>query len=98
VAVECLGDQPPLEGDGPSCYPERTFADIARLLPGRRRVDRTQACESVVHVTAGSASYTLHTYNPKDFPRLQELETVQTFAVDRESMLETIIVLRARVA
>src|SRR5258707_3173730 len=46
--------------------------------------------ESVVHVTAGSASYTLHTYNPEDFPRLQELDTVPTFTVDRESLLETI--------
>jgi DNA polymerase-3 subunit beta len=43
-----------------------------------------------VHITAGSAEYTLHTYNPEDFPRLPELDAVPTFAVDRESLLETI--------
>src|SRR5487761_796962 len=29
-----------------------------------------RSAESVVHVTAGTASYTLNTYNPEDFPRL----------------------------
>jgi DNA polymerase-3 subunit beta len=43
-----------------------------------------------VHVTAGTASYTLHTYNPEDFPRLPDVTAVQTFPVDRESLLETI--------
>src|SRR6202008_2666857 len=46
--------------------------------------------ESVVHVTAGTASYTLHTFNPEDFPRLQELDGLQTFSLDRASLLETI--------
>jgi DNA polymerase-3 subunit beta len=46
--------------------------------------------ESVVHLTSGSASYTLNTYNPEDFPRLPELDAVSTFSVDRESLLETI--------
>ncbi len=52
------------------------------------------AAESVVHVASGSASYTLHTYNAEDFPRLPEFADTQTFAVDREALLETI----ARVA
>jgi DNA polymerase-3 subunit beta len=41
-------------------------------------------------VTAGSAAYTLHTYNPEDFPRLPDVTAVQTFPVERESLLETI--------
>ncbi len=49
-----------------------------------------RAAESVVHVTSGSASYTLHTYSPEDFPRLPEIDAVETFSVDRESLLETI--------
>jgi DNA polymerase-3 subunit beta len=53
-----------------------------------------RAAESVVHVTSGSASYTLHTYNAEDFPRLPELTEAETFAVDRDALLETI----ARVA
>jgi DNA polymerase III subunit beta len=79
-----------IEGDGAIVLPGKTFADIARLLPVGEVLIEHKPAESVVHVTAGSASYTLHTYNPEDFPRLQELETVQTFAVDRESLLETI--------
>jgi DNA polymerase III subunit beta len=79
-----------IEGDGAIVLPGKTFADIARLLPvGDVSIEHKPA-ESVVHVTAGSASYTLHTYNPEDFPRLHELDTVQTFTVDRESLLETI--------
>jgi DNA polymerase III subunit beta len=79
-----------IEGDGAIVLPGKTFADIARLLPPGDVSIEHKPAESVVHVTAGSASYTLHTYNPEDFPRLQELDTVQTFTVDRESLLETI--------
>jgi DNA polymerase-3 subunit beta len=79
-----------IEGDGAIVLPGKTFADIARLLPAGEVSIEHKPAESVVHVTAGSASYTLHTYNPEDFPRLQELETLQTFTVDRESLLETI--------
>jgi DNA polymerase III subunit beta len=79
-----------IEGDGAIVLPGKTFADIARLLPAGDVLIEHRPAESVVHVTAGSASYTLHTYNPEDFPRLQELEGVQTFIVDRESLLETI--------
>src|SRR5262245_24063229 len=79
-----------IEGDGAIVLPGKTFADIARLLPSDEVSIEHKPAESVAHVTAGSASYTLHTYNPEDFPRLQELEALQTFAVDRESLLETI--------
>jgi DNA polymerase-3 subunit beta len=79
-----------LEGDGAIVLPGKTFADIARLLPGEDVAIEHKPSESVVHIISGSASYTLHTYNPEDFPRLQELDTVQTFSVDRESLLDTI--------
>jgi DNA polymerase-3 subunit beta len=79
-----------IEGDGAIVLPGKTFADIARLLPAGDVLIEHKPAESVAHVTAGSASYTLHTYNPEDFPRLQELETIQTFEVDRESLLDTI--------
>ena len=79
-----------IEGDGAVVLPGKTFVDIARLLPGNEVTIEHRPAESVVHVTAGSASYTLNTYNPEDFPRLPELETVSTFAVERESLLETI--------
>jgi DNA polymerase-3 subunit beta len=83
-----------IEGDGSIVLPGKTLVDIARLLPGDDVTIEHKPSESVVHVTAGSASYTLNTYNAEDFPRLPEVDAVATFAVDRESLLETI----ARVA
>jgi DNA polymerase-3 subunit beta len=79
-----------VEGDGAIVLPGKTLVDIARLLPGDDVVIEHRPSESVVHVTAGSAAYTLHTYNPEDFPRLPDVASVQTFPVDRESLLETI--------
>src|SRR3954470_4858023 len=65
-----------VEGDGAIVLPGKTFADIARLLPGDEVTIEHKPAESVVHITAGSAEYTLHTYNPEDFPRLPELDAV----------------------
>jgi DNA polymerase III subunit beta len=79
-----------IEGDGAIVLPGKTLVDIARLLPGDEVMIEHKPAESVVHVTAGTASYTLNTYNPEDFPRLPELEAVSTFSVERESLLETI--------
>jgi DNA polymerase-3 subunit beta len=79
-----------IEGDGSIVLPGKTFADIARLLPADEVSIEHKPTESVVHVTSGTASYTLHTYNPEDFPRLPELAAVTTFAVEREPLLETI--------
>jgi DNA polymerase-3 subunit beta len=79
-----------VQGDGSLVLPGRTLVDIARLLPADEVTIEHRPSESVVHVTSGSASYTLHSYNPEDFPRLPELDAVETFSVDRESLLETI--------
>jgi DNA polymerase-3 subunit beta len=83
-----------IDGEGSVVVPGRLLVDLARLLPDSDVVIEHRAEESVVHVTCGSASYTLHTYNADDFPRLPEVESVSTFSVDREALLETI----ARVA
>jgi DNA polymerase-3 subunit beta len=82
--------QAQIEGDGAIVLPGKTLADIARLLPSDEVAIEHKPSESVVHITSGSASYTLHMYNPEDFPRLPELDAVETFSVDRESLLETI--------
>jgi DNA polymerase-3 subunit beta len=79
-----------VEGDGSVVLPGRTLVDIARLLPGDEVTIEHRAAESVVQVSSGSASYTLHTYNAEDFPRLPEFAETETFAVDREALLETI--------
>jgi DNA polymerase-3 subunit beta len=79
-----------VEGDGAIVLPGKTLVDIARLLPADDVEIEHKPVESVAHLTCGSASYTLHTYNPEDFPRLPELDAVTTFSVDREALLETI--------
>jgi DNA polymerase-3 subunit beta len=79
-----------VEGDGAVVLPGRTLVDIARLLPAEDVTIEHRASESVVHIASGSASYTLNTYNAEDFPRLPELADAQTFAVDRDALLETI--------
>jgi DNA polymerase III subunit beta len=79
-----------IDGEGSVVVPGRLLVDLARLLPDNDVEIEHRADESVVHVTCGSASYTLHTYNADDFPRLPEVETVSTFNVDREALLETI--------
>jgi DNA polymerase-3 subunit beta len=79
-----------IEGDGAIVLPGKTLADIARLLPADEVSIEHKPAESVVHVTSGTANYTLHTYSPEDFPRLPELDAVTTFAVEREPLLETI--------
>src|SRR3954467_10701885 len=83
--------QAQIEGDGAIVLPGKTLADIARLLPSDEVTIEHKPSEAVVHITSGSASYTLHMYNPEDFPRLPELDAVETFSVDRESLLETIV-------
>jgi DNA polymerase III subunit beta len=82
--------QAQIEGDGAIVLPGKTLADIARLLPADEVAIEHKPSEAVVHITSGSASYTLHMYNPEDFPRLPVLDAVETFSVDRESLLETI--------
>ena len=49
-----------------------------------------RAEESVVRITCGPSTSTLHTYAAEDFPRLPDLDTVGTFTVDRESLLDTV--------
>jgi DNA polymerase-3 subunit beta len=79
-----------VEGDGAIVLPGRTLLDIARLLPNDEVAIEHKPTESVVHVTSGSASYTLNAFNPEDFPRLPEMDAVSTFSVERESLLATI--------
>ncbi len=79
-----------VEGDGAIVLPGKTLADIARLLPADEVEIEHKPAESVAHLTCGSASYTLNTFSPEDFPRLPELEAVSTFSVEREALLETI--------
>src|SRR6266511_1446884 len=64
-----------VEGDGAVVVPGRLLVDLVRLLPESEVTIEHRAEESVVHVTSGSSSSTLHTYDAEDFPRLPDLDT-----------------------
>src|SRR6266516_3914211 len=77
-------------GDGAVVVPGRLLVDLVRLLPESEVTIEHRAEESVVHITSGSSTSSLHTYAAEDFPRLPDLDTVGTFTVDRESLLDTV--------
>src|ERR671938_2006528 len=79
-----------VDGDGAVVVPGRLLVDLVRLLPDSEVTIEHRADESVVRVTSGPSSSTLHTYAAEDFPRLPDLDTVGTFTVDRESLLSTV--------
>jgi DNA polymerase III subunit beta len=79
-----------VEGDGAVVVPGRLLVDLVRLLPDNEVTIEHRADESVVRVTSGPSTSTLHTYAAEDFPRLPDLDTVGTFTVDRESLLDTV--------
>ena len=79
-----------VDDEGSVVVPGRLLVDIVRLLPGNEVTLEHRPEEGIARVTSGSSSYTLHTYNPEDFPRLPEVEDGEGFAVDRGAFLETI--------
>jgi len=79
-----------VEEEGAVVVPGRLLVDIVRLLPGGEVTLEHRVDEGVVRLTCGSASYSLNTYGPEDFPRLPEIEPDSAFAVDREAFLDTI--------
>src|ERR671933_1628160 len=83
-----------VDGEGSVVVPGRLLVDLVRLLPADEVTFEHRAEEGVVRVVSGASTSTLHTYSAEDFPRLPDLDTVGTFTVDRETLLDTI----ARVA
>jgi DNA polymerase III subunit beta len=79
-----------VEGEGAVVVPGRLLVDLVRLLPADDVTFEHRAEEGVVRVTCGPSSSSLHTYSAEDFPRLPDLDTVGTFTVNREVLLDTI--------
>src|SRR5919202_2310000 len=79
-----------IDGEGAAVVPGRLLVDIVRLLPDAEVTLEHRAEEGVVRVDSGTASYRLNIYNAEDFPRLPDLDAVQTFSVARDPLLETI--------
>jgi DNA polymerase-3 subunit beta len=79
-----------VDGDGAVVVPGRLLLEIARLLPGQEVTLEHRGEEGVLRVECGAAGYRLNTYSAEDFPRLPDLDAVQTFSVGREPLLETV--------
>ena len=79
-----------VEGDGAVVVPGRLLVELVRLLPESEVTIEHRLDESVVRITSGPSTSTLHTYAAEDFPRLPDLDAVGTFTVDRESLLDTV--------
>jgi DNA polymerase III subunit beta len=76
--------------EGTVVVPGRLLLDIARSLPEGEVSVEHRPEEAVVVVSAGSATYRLHTYSSEDFPRLPEVEIATLHSIDREALVETI--------
>jgi DNA polymerase-3 subunit beta len=76
--------------EGAIVVPGRLLGDIARLLPDGDVVLTSKADEGALAVECGPASYRLQTYSVEDFPRLPEVDAVQTSSVEAGALLDTI--------
>src|SRR6266496_2829938 len=79
-----------IEGEGSVVVPGRLLVDLVRLLPDSEVTIEYRTEESLVHITSGPSTTSLAIYASEDFPRLPDLDTVGTFTVDRESLLDTV--------
>jgi DNA polymerase-3 subunit beta len=79
-----------VDGEGAVVVPGRLLVDLVRLLPAPEVTIEHRADEGVVHIASGSSSASLHTYAAEDFPRLPDLDTVGTFTVARDALLDTV--------
>jgi DNA polymerase III subunit beta len=79
-----------VDGEGAIVVPGRLLVDLVRLLPAEDVTIEHRAEEGVVRLECGPASYRLNTFSVEDFPRLPELDLLQTFSVDRAALLETV--------
>ncbi len=76
--------------EGAAVVAGRLLVDLAKLLPPGEVTIEHRAEEGVVRIECGPASYRLHTYSVEDFPRLPDVDALESFAVDRGALLETV--------
>jgi DNA polymerase-3 subunit beta len=76
--------------EGTVVVPGRLLLDIARSLPADEVTIEHRPEEAVVVVSAGTATYRLHTYSAEDFPRLPDVDSLQLHTIEREALVETV--------
>ena len=79
-----------VSSEGTVVVPGRLLLDIARSLSNGEVSIEHHPDEAVVVVSAGAATYRLHTYSSEDFPRLPEVDTEALHTIDRAALVETI--------
>jgi DNA polymerase-3 subunit beta len=79
-----------VDGDGAAVVPGRLLVDLVRQLPAGEVTLEHRPEEAVVRVESGASQSRLNSYSVEDFPRLPELDALQTFTVEREPLLATI--------
>ena len=67
--------------------PGRLLLDIVRHLPAQQVVLASGDGPGLLTLECGASRYSLHTYDPDDFPRLPEVDHGRTFGVDRSTFL-----------
>jgi DNA polymerase-3 subunit beta len=68
--------------------PGRLLLDIVRHLAPQQVVLSSGDGPGLLKLECGASQYSLHTYDPDDFPRLPEVDHGRTFGVDRETFLQ----------
>ena len=79
-----------VDSEGAAVVPGRLLVDIVRLLPAAEVSIAYRPEEGVVRIESGTASYRLNTFSVDDFPRLLDVEEVDSFPVDRKVLLDTV--------
>jgi DNA polymerase-3 subunit beta len=79
-----------VESEGAVVVPGRLLLDISRLLPPGEVLLEHRPADAMLHLTCGSSSFKLHTYDAADFPRLPQVPPPAAFDVPREAFLETL--------
>ena len=79
-----------VSSEGTVVVPGRLLLDIGRSLSNGEVSIEHHPDEAVVVVSAGAATYRLHTYSSEDFPRLPEVDTEALHTIDRDALVETI--------
>ena len=67
--------------------PGRLLLDIVRHLPAQQVTLASGEGPGLLTLECGASRYSLHTYDPDDFPRLPEIDHGRTFGVDRDTFL-----------